>query len=60
VLKTLLKNAKLAVDLVKGKASIKASACDTDAEVVTADIKAGKSIIRVIDKVLIPKSLVNA
>lgn len=57
-MKTALKDAKLVVDLVKGKVFIKASACDTNAEVVTADIKAGKSIVHVIDKVLIPKSLV--
>jgi uncharacterized surface protein with fasciclin (FAS1) repeats len=54
VVETLLEGATLTVNLEGGKVFIK------DAEVVTADIKAGNSIIHVIDKVLIPAALIKA
>lgn len=53
VLKTLLQDATLTVSLSGGGVKIQ------DANVVTPDIKAGKNIIHVIDKVLLPAALVK-
>jgi uncharacterized surface protein with fasciclin (FAS1) repeats len=55
---TALAGSSVTVSLTGGKVLIK-SAGD-DATVVTPDIKAGGSIVHVIDKVLLPASLVKA
>lgn len=71
VLSTALKNGQqlttaltgatpLTVALADGTVRIKTSAADEGAKVVGADVKAGSSVIHVIDKVLIPPSLVKS
>lgn len=52
MIETLLQNATLTVSLMDGGVMIQ------DANVVTPDIKAGNSIIHVIDKVLLPAALI--